>query len=98
MADQDIALAILQAAIAIAGLILVFTGFLSGKAAEADGSRSGDKFVLVARLGLIPIVSALFCTGVGVRVLLPGHWANAWCVSWLILVFEIVLALTALYA
>jgi hypothetical protein len=98
MADKDMALAILQATIAIAGLVLVYSGFLAAKATEAHGNRSGDKFSLLARLGMIPVISALFCSGMGVRVLLVGHWGNEWCASWLILAFEIVLALTAIYA
>lgn len=98
MADKDTALAILQAAIAIAGLVLVFSGFLAGKAAEFQGSRSADKFVWASRLALIPVLAALFCTGMGVRVLRAGAWGSAWSASWLIFAFEIVLALTAGYA
>jgi hypothetical protein len=98
MADKDIALAILQASVAIAGLVLVYSAFLITKAAEFEGSRRGDVFLRIARASLIPVLAALFCSGMGVRVLLPGHWASAWSGSWLIIVFEIVLAITAIYA
>ena len=98
MADKDEALAILQAAIAIAGLVLVYSGFLASKGSDAKGDRRGDKFLWLAKFGLIPVIASLFCSGMGVRVLRTGHWGSAWCASWLILAFEIVLALTGLYA
>lgn len=98
MADKDTALALLQGPIAIAGLVLVFSGFLTSKAADRAGSRSGDKFVLLARLGLVPVLAALFCSGMGIRVLRQDAWGYSWSASWLIISFEIVLALTAVYA
>ena len=98
MADKDIALALLQASIAIAGLVLVYSGFLAGRAADFKGDRRGDKFIWLARGGFIPVIAALFCCGMGVRVLRPGAWGNTWSSMWLILSFEIVLALTAIYA
>jgi hypothetical protein len=98
MADKDMALAILQAAIAIAGLVLVYSGFLAARGSDAKGDRSGDKFLSLAKFGLIPVISSLFCSGMGVRVLLVGRWGSSWCASWLILAFEIVLALTGVYA
>lgn len=96
MADKDIALAIIQAAVAIAGLVLVYSAFLVAKA-SGYGKR-GDKFLILTRLGLVPVISALFCSGMGVRVLLGGHWGQHWASSWLLFGFEIVLALTAIYA
>ncbi|HSY36808.1 MAG TPA: hypothetical protein VK814_13720 [Acidobacteriaceae bacterium] len=98
MADKDVALAILQAAIAIAGLVLIYSGFLAAKGADYRGDRAGDKFLRMAKLGLIPVIIALFCSGMGVRVLRIGHWGHDWCATWLILAFEIVLATTAVYA
>lgn len=98
MADKDTALALLQGSIAIAGLVLVYSGFLASKADSRGGSRSGDKFIHLARLGLIPILAALVCSGMGVRVLRAGAWGSVWSASWLVLSFEIVLALTAVYA
>ena len=98
MADKDIALALLQAAIAIAGLVLVYSGFVAAKGAEKKGNLSGDKYLWLARAAAIPVVAALFCSGMGVRVLIPGGWGNGWACAWLIPVFEIVIVLTAIYA
>jgi hypothetical protein len=97
MADKDIALAIIQAAVAIAGLVLVYSAFLVAKASSYNSKRA-DKFLTLARLALVPVISALFCSGLGVRVLLAGHWGQHWASSWLLFGFEIVLALTAVYA
>ena len=98
MADKDIALALLQAAIAIAGLVLVYSGFVAAKGAEKRGNLSGDKYLWLARAAVIPVVAALLCSGIGVRVLVPGGWGYSFAETHLILSFEIVLVLTAAYA
>jgi hypothetical protein len=56
MAEKDVILAILGSDIAVAGLILVFAGFLMTKADSFEGSRYGDKFNWLALGGLIPII------------------------------------------
>lgn len=97
MADKDIALAIIGAAVALAGLLLVYSAFLVAKAADYD-TRRKDKFLSAARWSVAPVLASIFCAWVAVRVLLPGHFAHEWASSWLIFTFEIVLALTAIYA
>jgi hypothetical protein len=42
--EKDVILAALGSDIAIAGLVLIFSGFLATKAESFDGSRSGDKY------------------------------------------------------
>ena len=98
MADKDIALALLQAAVAVAGLVLVYSAFLASKAESLQNTKRAKKFALVARLSLVPVVLAIFCALVGVRVLLPGHCGSEWAVAWLILMFEILLVITGIYA
>lgn len=98
MADKDIALALLQAAVAIAGLVLVYSAFLATKAEGLNNTKRAKKFMLVSRLSLVPVVIAIFCALVAVRVLLPGHCASAWAGSWLIFIFEILLVITGIYA
>lgn len=92
------ALGLLQGAIAIAGLVLVYSGFLAARGDAGEGSRSADKYILAARLGIVPVVAALLCSGMGVRVLRGGHWGSTFCASWLIVAFEILLAITGMYA
>lgn len=98
MADKDVVLAILQAAIAIAGLVLVYSGFIINKAGSYSDVRKGKKLSRLARGGMIPVLAALFCSFLCLRALLPGRWGSSWASHWIIFVFEIVLALTAGYA
>jgi hypothetical protein len=98
MADKDIALAILQAAIAIAGLVLVYSGFILAKASSLSDTRKAKKFELLAKGAMVPVITALICSFMGVRVLLPGHFGSLWASNWILFVFEIVLALTGGYA
>lgn len=98
MADKDEALAILQAAIAIAGLVLVYSGFVLAKAGGMENTRRAKKFERLAQGALVPVISALFCSVMGVRALLPGHFGSAWASNSLLGVFELVLVLTAAYA
>jgi hypothetical protein len=56
--DKDIALGILQAAIALAGLLLVFIGFLQAKAEQTALAAPRRKIQILARCGLVPFLSA----------------------------------------
>jgi hypothetical protein len=98
MANENIALAILQAAIALAGLVLIYSGFILTKAAGFQDVRKSRKFTRLAKLALIPTVASLICALVGCRALMPGHFGNEWALRWLLGVFETVLALSAVYA
>ena len=98
MADKDEVLAILQAAIAIAGLVLVYSGFVLSKAGGLSDTRKAKKFKRLAQGALVPVIPALFCAFMGVRALRVGCWGSLWASNWMLGVFEIVLALTAGYA
>jgi hypothetical protein len=65
-------LAILQAAIAMAGLLLVFVGFVYAKAGDYD-SRRGDKFRLAAKLGIVPFLLATISAAVCCAWLIGMH-------------------------
>jgi hypothetical protein len=94
VADKDVALAIFQAAIALGGLLLVFIGFLLGRADQTDLKSHRVKVKRIALVGLIPFLAALCCS-------LQGIWTlqGARCSSMhLFSTFKIVLALTAIYA
>jgi hypothetical protein len=94
----DIALGLLNGAIAIAGLTLVYSAFLIGRAAEYQGGKRGDKRILLARLALIPVLAGLACSWIAERVLVPGQWGSYWADAHLLCIFQILLAITALYA
>jgi hypothetical protein len=65
--DKEISLGIMGGAVAVAGLLLVFTGFLFARADQYDGSRRGDKYRTIARLGLIPLLASLICTWISLE-------------------------------
>jgi hypothetical protein len=98
MADKDEALAILQAAIAIAGLVLVYSGFVLARGAALSDVRKQKKFQRLAKLGLVPVTVSLICSLMGVRVLLPGRCGSAWSSNWILFTFEVVLFLTGAYS
>ena len=87
-------LAALGSDIAIAGLVLVFAGFLATKAESFEGSRSGDKYSWLAVLGLVPIVVSLAAAWMCIDALQGG----AWEAEHTLLILKIVLALTGAYA
>ena len=94
MADKDVALGILQAAIAIGGLLLVFIGFLLSKADDIALASKRKKVRAVAVGGLVPFTAALACA-------LQSLWAIQGAHSSAMGLFamtKIVLALTMLYA
>ena len=93
MADKDTALAVLQGSLAIAGLMLVFSGFLLTKASTYETKR-GDKFRYLAQFGLIPLVAALVCSWVSIWVVEGAHGSAVH----LLMLLKTVLAVTAAYA
>jgi len=94
MVEKDVILAALGSDIAIAGLILVFAGFLMTKADSFEGSRYGDKFNLLALAGLVPIVASLAAAWMCVDGLQGGDWEAVH----VLFMLKIVLALTCGYA
>jgi len=94
MADKDVALAILGASIGLAGLLLVFIGFLLAKADQQDLKSKRSNIRTIAVVGLLPFVACLLCA-----------WQSIWTVQgahesamWLFASLKIVIALTGLYA
>jgi len=94
MIEKDVLLAVLGSDIAIAGLILVFAGFLFTKAESYQGSRSGDKYNWLAVLGLVPVVFALASAWMCIDALQGGEWEA----SHTLLMMKIVIFLTGGYA
>ena len=94
MIDKDVELGIMQAAIAIAGLLLVFMGFLLSRADQTGLQTKRRVIKAVAIGGFVPFTAALACA-----------WQSVWAIQGasssaltLFCTVKIVLALTALYA
>jgi hypothetical protein len=52
---------VLQTSVGLAGLLLVFIGFVFSRAESTGSSRRADKYKNTARAGFIPFVLSLFC-------------------------------------
>ena len=93
MPDQDTILAVLQSGIALAGLLLVFSGFMMAKA-ESLSSMRGDQYRYLSLGTLIPILFALVLSWLSLDALQGWKWAGYHLLTFL----KIQLALTAAYA
>lgn len=60
--EKDVALAFLGGDLATAGLLLIFCGFLFSKA-ESFETRRGDKYRILAKIGVIPLILAFLSAG-----------------------------------
>lgn len=66
--SRDTVIAVLGASVSLAGLLLVFIGFVYARA-ESFETKRGDAYRRAAKLGLVPFLTSLGC---------------AWfCVEWL---------------
>ena len=94
MADKDIALGILQAAIAIGGLLLIFIGFLLGRSDQTTLASKRNKIKAFAIAGLVPFLAALECALQSIWAIQGAHESALY----LFVSLKIVLFLTAFYA
>ncbi|MBN1548333.1 MAG: hypothetical protein JW902_16910 [Syntrophaceae bacterium] len=93
MAERDAIITVLGSDIGLAGLILVFAGFLLSKAGDFDGRR-GDKFRLLARWSLVPILAVISSAFLSIYAIEGCQWAT----SFSLFSLKIVLSLTGIYA
>ena len=93
MPDKDTILAVLSSGIALAGLLLIFAGFLFTKAASFE-SRRGDKFRLFAKFTLVPVLAALTLSWLSIDALN----GNQWVLHYLLTCLKIVLGMTGAFA
>lgn len=77
----------------VAGLLLVFCGFLFTKAESFETVR-GDKFRLLAKIGVIPLFAS-FCSAWVCTAVIGG---NPWAIAHGFLVFKIALVISAFYS
>jgi hypothetical protein len=94
MADKDVALGFLQASIALAGLLLVFIGFLLERASRTDLKSARLKVKVMAIAGLVPFTATLICSLQSIWAIQGAHGSS----MYLFCTMKIVLALTAVYA
>jgi len=90
---NDLVATILEADVALAGLLLVFVGLAYGRAEEL-GSRPGNRFKHVARMGMLPMGLSLWCAWLCVNYL-SGDVTLARTIT---IMFRSDLILTGLYA
>jgi hypothetical protein len=94
---KDIVIAALGASAAIAGLILIFSGFLFAQAATFPATTADEvikKFQWCGRLGTLPFLSCMAVTAVSFRWLLNPSPLGF---DLSIYLFYITLALTTIY-
>lgn len=97
MASPDrnlIAATLLQTSVALAGLLLVFVGFIYAKADQFTSSKRADTYRNLARGSILPLVPALLCAW---QCLSALH-GNAAAYDMAVVCFQAALIISALYA
>jgi hypothetical protein len=94
---KDVVLGIMGASGALAGLLLVFSGFIFSQAASFPSTTSNTvtaKYVRAGRLGLYPFLGFLITTLLSVMWLLwPNHCVLVFCVG----LFSVLVIWTGVY-
>ena len=93
MPERDTILATLSSGIALAGLLLIFSGFLFSKATSFE-TRRGEKFKTLAKLTLIPVLAALALTWISILALEGDQWASLHLITFL----KVTIGITAIFA
>ncbi|MFY9752189.1 MAG: hypothetical protein WAJ92_06095 [Candidatus Acidiferrales bacterium] len=91
---KDIIIAVLGSGVGLAGILLVFIGFIYSHAETFASVPTRKKYRLVGRLGLIPFAFSLLSAWCSLRWL-QASGPVAYC--WSIRSFELCLILTFLY-
>jgi hypothetical protein len=64
---SEVASSIFENAVSLAGLLLVFMGFVYSRGESMSNTRRGDKYKQVARFGLIPFAILLLSAWLGLN-------------------------------
>ena len=91
--ERDTILAVLSSGIGLAGLLLIFSGFLFSKAASFDTTR-GDKFRVLAKLTLVPVLVTLALAWLSIMALEGNQWSG----FHLLTLLKVTLGITTLLA
>jgi hypothetical protein len=94
MLSEGIILAVLSTGVGLAGLLLIFSGFLVSKAASFSSTSRADKYKWLALSTIIPILFALLLSWMSIDALEGVKWAH----YYLLTVLKIELVLTALFS
>jgi hypothetical protein len=90
--QKDTIIAVLGASAALAGLLLVFIGFVYAHG-ESYETRRGNRFKAVAKIGVAPFLVTLGCAWCCLEWMTGSPGAYAWSIN----LFKIGLGTTALY-
>ena len=93
MPGNDLILGVLSSAIALAGLLLVFSSSLISKAASYE-TKLGKKFKFLARLVLIPVLASLILSWMSIGALEGNKWDGYYLLTGM----KITLGLTGIFA
>ena len=91
---QDVLRAIIAPAVSLAGLLMVFVGFLLNRAEATGLPRRTDSLKRAAKWGLVPMALALLCAGLSVLAMTMSF--NLQPV--VVVLFEGALVITGAYA
>jgi hypothetical protein len=92
--EKDTVLAAIGSAIGLAGLLLVFVGFIYTHGESFSSEATKRKFQRVAKAGIIPFSVALLCAWFCLRWL---QWGGLADYSYALLLFKLSLLLTLAY-
>jgi hypothetical protein len=92
LVDRDVLLAVMQTDLSLAGLVLVFTGFILSKG-ESFSSRRGDKYQYLALCSFVTIGLAM----VSAWACLDALESKQWDFIHPLVLFKTVLVATGLY-
>src|SRR6266852_1619930 len=92
--QKDIVIAIFGAAVGLAGILLVFVGFIYSHAETIDTARTRERYKLVAKSGIVPFLVSLLCAFLCLKWMLGPSLVTF---GWVQHLFYGCLALTALY-
>jgi tryptophan-rich sensory protein len=91
---KDAAGVILQTSVGLAGLLLVFIGFVYSRGESFSSSVRADKFKNVARAGFFPFGLALLCGWVALNAMSGDSASYAWA----LITFRTTVVVLGLYA
>lgn len=94
MEPKDIVPAIFGAGVGLAGILLVFVGFIYSRVETFDLERVRRKFRRVARSAIAPFLLSLISAGLSLRWMLHPSWS---VYLWARLTFYAAMVFTALY-
>jgi hypothetical protein len=90
--QKDTIVAVLGASAALAGLLLVFIGFVYARG-ESYETRRGNRFKIVAKIGVVPFLVTLACAWFCLEWLTGTQGAYSWSIGF----FKLGLVTTAIY-